>query len=119
MYKYEGCEVFYNGKKIYETLGDIQTAFPYKDNLILHFAVAGKDLYKYSDEETCRNVLSIDFNGEVLWRLPLPGKGSFRFHPSYNNLGIGKSGGFRTSAGGYSIGFDPDTGEILECEFTK
>ena len=119
MYTHTANKVFYNEEIIFEAPGDISFAVPYKSNLILHYNVSSQDISKVSKEEKCRNVLSIDFNGEVLWRLPKPDRGTLPFHPSYTTMAIGKSGAFWALDGGYMNRFDPDTGEILERDFTK
>jgi|GEM_PF-3016879 len=120
MYEINNKQVLWNRETIFIAPGDIKNHIEYKDKLIIHYKVANEDRTYFSDDETCRNILCLAFNGEVLWRLQNPSKWmSFPYNMNYQNMGIGSDGIHWAYDGEYSNNFDPKTGEILTREFTK
>ena len=121
MYATDANNVFYNRELVYSAPGEIVKALPFGKHLILHYDVLAEDINNVSEEEAYQNVLSIDFNGCVLWRLPKPEKTLVpAFQPDYRNIRIDNEGSFWAGDGAaYENKFDPNTGKILESVFTK
>ncbi len=120
MYSIDANTVKWENKLIYEAPGEIKSHFNHQGNLILHYKVHNDDKVKFSTEEIVRNILSLDFNGNVIWRLKMPEKSTLPFQPNYQNLRMDDEGCFWAGDGAaYENKFDPNTGEILESVFTK
>lgn len=120
-FRYKKNKVFFSEQAIYEAPGIIDKIFPYKKNLILHYSVNADKKIQIPVEEAYQNILSLNFNGNVLWRLPLPEKSHLpRFQPDYATLRIDEDGHFWAGdTCAYENKFDPNTGKILERVFTK
>lgn len=119
MYNIHSNIVECDGTLIFQAPGEIKSYFDYNGKLILHYKVANEDKPKYSIEDIARNVLSVDFNGNVLWRLEMPAKSTLPFQPNYQDLREDEEGNFWAFDGGYTNRFEPDTGKIIERIFTK
>jgi len=120
MYKIRNHEVLWNENVIFTAPGDIKDHLKHKDKIIIRYQVSDNRISEFSKEIVYQNVLSIDSSGNVLWRLPMLERNFIpTYQPEYLDIGIGNDGSFWTSDGAYGIRFDPETGEILEREFTK
>lgn len=120
MYSIEESTVKWEGRVIYDAPGAIKTHFNHQGNIILHYKVDNNDKPRFPSEEIARNVLSLDFNGNVIWRLQMPERGTLPFQPNYQSLRIDDEGNFWAGdSRAYENRFDPNTGGILESVFTK
>lgn len=120
VYITQGNKIYCNGHLIFEAPGQITNYIEYKKSLIFHYFADDKELYKYSEQEIYANVISINLQGQINWRLPVPELADGpKYQPSYQDLGKAETGNFWTSAASYGIKFDPDNGKILEKVFTK
>ena len=120
MYKIEGNKVFYDGKLIFEAPWSVQSSAQYNKFLIIHYDIPPQENSKFSARDIYENVLCIDFNGQVQWRLPICQEEVIgpKHTPTYHSLAKAKDGTFLVGAGSYSYEFDPNTGKILETHFT-
>lgn len=120
MYTIKENKIFYDGKLIYEAPWTISSSESYNDNLIINYNIPPEKESRFSSEDIYENVLCINFNGQVKWRLPFPKKSTDgpTYQPDYHSMGKAKEGSFWASTGSYGHRFDPETGEILETHFT-
>ena len=129
MYSVTEGKVYWDGKEIFSVRGTIQSYFPHKENLIIHYTLSDAFRDSASIQERYRNILSLDKEGEVIWRIcPKTSHGSYlnaygSLKHFTNNEGIGGgvdlSDGYWVFHGAYQYRINPDTGEILESVFTK
>ena len=120
MYKIEENKVLYDGNLVYEAPWEIENSEEYDNDLIIHYLIPPEQHAKFPAMEKYENVLCINFNGQVKWRLPFPKDETIgpSYQPKYFDMGRGRDGSFWTTTGSYSHRFDPVTGTILETIFT-
>ena len=120
MYKIEENKIFYDGKLIFEAPWTIENSEENNNDLIIHYNIPPEEGSKFSSQDIYENVLCVDFNGQVKWRLPIREIRTVgpKQRPTYHDMGKGSDGSFWTGAGSYGYQFDPNTGKILKSEFT-
>ena len=113
-------KIFYNGKLIFKAPWSIQSSEEYNKTLIIHYDIPPEEDFKFSAKDIYENVLCIDFNGQVKWRLPICPKEVIGppHTPTYHRVSKAKNGNYWAMAGSYGYQFDPSTGKILKSEFT-
>ena len=119
MFEAKKNKIFTEKGEIYEAPGYISSALAFKNKLILMYKILPEERHKFDTEDLSRNVLCLELDGTITWKLEPPEKGTLSFNPSYIKLYKTAAGEFITHDGGYTCRFDPETGKILERDFTK
>ncbi len=115
MYTFNEEKVYWDKKPIYTAPGKVISALSYEDNLILRYEVSSKDSLILSFEVANCNIISIDRNGTLLWRIKdRPGS-----IPSwFSQLNIeGEDAYIAGNVNGYEYRFNPKTGETMGSRF--
>lgn len=119
MYNIDDNTVYYNDNPIFEAPCDIWEWETYKDDLIINYRIPLEEEHKFSDDEIYRNVVCIDQTGTIIWRVQGLRKGTLPFTPSFWGIHFDQNGVLWAYDGGWENLIDPETGKILDREFTK
>ena len=121
MYKIEGASVYYDSNLIFQVPGEIRYFVSYDDTLIVNYVIPVEDENLFSEEEIYRNVVCINSSGEMIWRIQqLPRSETLPFRPRFEAVGFEEDGAlWAYDGGGWENLIDPETGKILDREFTK
>lgn len=115
MYSYNKENVYWNGKLIYKATGEVVETLNYEDMLILRYKVSRQDKFILNFEMQSCNVISIDKNGTLMWRIKdRPGTMPSWFDRLYiEDADVYRAG----NVDGYEYKFNPKTGDILGSRF--